>query len=77
MYLLSLFIQTDPRECFDVSYEEFVNDLKNTSAVSGGIGFRQWTYQTCQQFGYCKQDFILQNLILNDKLSGCNDLIDR
>lgn len=78
--LVDFITQTDPRECFDVSYEEFVNDLKNTSAVSGGIGFRQWTYQTCQQFGYyqtCDKNttcFFLPQIDLAYDLQLCQDV---
>eukprot|EP00051_Salpingoeca_urceolata_P033431 m.20685 g.20685 ORF g.20685 m.20685 type:complete len:491 (-) comp6230_c0_seq1:49-1521(-) len=39
--------------CFDVSYDNMIAELKNASldgpASEGG---RQWTYQTCTEFGY-------------------------
>jgi len=37
--------------CLDVSYEKMIDALKNES-YSGEIGDRQWTYQTCVEFGY-------------------------
>eukprot|EP01013_Petalomonas_cantuscygni_P018012 TRINITY_DN35320_c0_g1_i1.p1 TRINITY_DN35320_c0_g1~~TRINITY_DN35320_c0_g1_i1.p1 ORF type:complete len:513 (-),score=82.62 TRINITY_DN35320_c0_g1_i1:265-1803(-) len=39
--------------CLDISYAEMVRGLRSTSvAGNAGVGERQWTYQTCTQFGY-------------------------
>jgi len=38
--------------CMPVSYDDMINQLKNTSYDSFGVGGRQWTYQTCTEFGY-------------------------
>jgi len=48
----TLFLQLAQTPCLDVSYENFLSDLTNTSQVGDGVGDRQWTYQTCTQFGY-------------------------
>lgn len=41
------------QECLSVSYTDMIADLQNAS-LSGpqGEGGRQWTYQTCAEFGY-------------------------
>lgn len=38
-------------ECSDVSYEDMIEELQNTT-ISFGVGGRQWFYQTCVEFGY-------------------------
>jgi len=39
--------------CLDVSYSKMIASLKNeTDFGSTGVGIRQWTYQTCTEFGY-------------------------
>jgi len=39
-------------ECVDVSYDDMVKELQDTSLASGEDGGRQWIYQTCVEFGY-------------------------
>jgi len=39
-------------QCMDVSYNDMITQLKDVSPVGAGVGFRQWTYQTCTEFGY-------------------------
>jgi serine protease 16 len=41
-------------ECVDVTYDTMVATLRDTSSSRHdvGVGDRQWTYQTCAQFGY-------------------------
>ncbi|XP_071501714.1 putative serine protease K12H4.7 [Diadema antillarum] len=40
-------------ECIDVSYSKMVSQMKNTSWNSEAAnGLRQWTYQTCTEFGF-------------------------
>ncbi len=40
--------------CQDISYADQLAQLNNTVVNKGqtGVGLRQWTYQTCAQFGY-------------------------
>lgn len=33
--------------CFDISYENQVNELANTSTTAGIASGRSWVYQTC------------------------------
>ncbi|XP_002738015.1 thymus-specific serine protease-like [Saccoglossus kowalevskii] len=40
------------QECFDNSYDNFIQELEDTTPTEEGVGVRQWTYQTCSQFGY-------------------------
>jgi len=46
----SLLLNTYSEPCLDYSYMDAVNSLQNTSVVNSGG--RQWTYQTCTEFGY-------------------------
>jgi len=38
--------------CLDISYQDMLEELINTTQVTTGVGNRQWTYQTCTQFGF-------------------------
>jgi hypothetical protein len=39
--------------CMDIKYSTMISQLKNVSYGSlTGVGIRQWTYQTCAEFGY-------------------------
>jgi len=38
--------------CLDVSYDKMIAQLKDVTPVGAGVGMRQWTYQTCTEFGY-------------------------
>lgn len=41
------------QSCFDINYANMVSTLRNTSWDSDAAqGGRQWTYQTCVEFGY-------------------------
>jgi len=48
--LSNLFLQNF--SCIDISYESYISALANLTANTTGFGFRQWTYQTCTEFGY-------------------------
>ena len=52
-----MFLKNSFTNCSDNSWMEFIEHLKNTS-VDKFDPFvrsdRQWLYQTCSQFGYCK-----------------------
>lgn len=39
--------------CLDVSHEKTLKDLMDTSPHAGRRSARQWTYQTCTEFGFC------------------------
>lgn len=42
-----------PSQCLDISYTDMIAELQNTSLASPAAdGGRQWTYQTCAEFGY-------------------------
>lgn len=39
--------------CFDYKYDKMIAEMKNTSwASKSAEGMRQWTYQTCNEFGF-------------------------
>lgn len=40
-------------KCVDASYRNFIDFMRETNWDSGNAGgYRQWTYQTCTEFGY-------------------------
>lgn len=40
-------------KCLDYKYDKMIEDMKNTSWTSkASDGMRQWTYQTCTEFGF-------------------------
>lgn len=39
--------------CLDISHEKTLKDLMDTSPHAGQRSVRQWTYQTCTEFGFC------------------------
>jgi hypothetical protein len=46
-------LETYKQNCLDASYQSFVDQLKKTSwNESAAVGGRQWTYQTCIEFGF-------------------------
>jgi len=48
----SYFVPSDTN-CMDISYAVMVQQLQNISQFgTTGVGIRQWTYQTCVEFGY-------------------------
>ena len=48
-------------KCVDNSYLNYTLTMMNTTVNrdSFGAGIRQWTYQTCTQFGYCKYELFI------------------
>lgn len=54
----SLLLKENKQKCFDYKYDKMVSDMKNTSwdseQASGG---RQWTYQTCTEFGFYQTSY--------------------
>ncbi|XP_058490737.1 thymus-specific serine protease [Solea solea] len=45
-------IYTSEESCLDVSHQRAVKDLMDTSLHSSRRAARQWTYQTCTEFGF-------------------------
>ena len=44
--------------CLNNNYASYVTSLNNTRLdPTGKAWFRQWSYQTCSQFGYCRLCF--------------------
>jgi len=47
----SLFLQIQGMSCLPVDYDQMIQQLANDSLAAQN-GDRQWTYQTCTEFGY-------------------------
>merc|ERR1719210_2841834 len=47
-----IMMEMSGEECVDHTYNTFLQDLTNTNWTAGGIGWRQWTWQTCTEFGW-------------------------
>lgn len=48
-----IILNTYGQKCLDASYDSFLNQMRQTSwNESAAVGGRQWTYQTCVEFGY-------------------------
>jgi len=46
-------LQAQGQSCQDVSYTDMVMQMNSTAIDNnGGVGIRQWVYQTCFEFGY-------------------------
>ncbi|GFS04295.1 thymus-specific serine protease [Elysia marginata] len=41
-------------QCLDFKYDKMIKEIKDITGweIAGGIGYRQWVYQTCTEFGY-------------------------
>ena len=50
-FFLNSYLALSGTECLDYTYQSFVDYLGQTEYGSTG-GFRQWTYQTCSEFGW-------------------------
>jgi len=48
----NLFLSLTGQTCLDCSYADQLAQVTNISQVGDGVGIRQWTYQTCTEFGY-------------------------
>lgn len=49
----SLLLKESDQKCMDYKYDKMVQQMKNTSWDSDvASGMRQWTYQTCTEFGF-------------------------
>ncbi|XP_033486617.2 thymus-specific serine protease isoform X1 [Epinephelus lanceolatus] len=51
--LSQIYHSTSEEPCLDISHEKTVKNLMDTSIHSGRRAERQWTYQTCTEFGFC------------------------
>ncbi|XP_018598434.1 thymus-specific serine protease [Scleropages formosus] len=50
--LASIYRERQKQSCLQTSYKRVVEELKNTSIQTTGVGERQWYYQTCAEFGF-------------------------
>ncbi|XP_038049891.1 thymus-specific serine protease-like [Patiria miniata] len=49
----TLLLQTYGEKCLDVSYDDMITEMRQTSwESSASEGGRQWVYQTCTEFGF-------------------------
>ena len=48
----AVWIDINGGECLDHEYSSFVSLLTDVNFAEGGIGWRQWFWQTCTEFGY-------------------------
>ncbi|XP_027135967.1 thymus-specific serine protease [Larimichthys crocea] len=51
--LAQIYHSTSEEPCLDISHEKTMKDLMDTSLHPGRRVERQWTYQTCTEFGFC------------------------
>uniref|UniRef100_A0A672L0W5 Uncharacterized protein n=1 Tax=Sinocyclocheilus grahami TaxID=75366 RepID=A0A672L0W5_SINGR len=49
--------------CLDVSHEKLVVELSNATATATS-SYRPWFYQTCTEFGFCENLFLIPSLEL-------------
>ena len=56
-----IMMEMSGEECVDHTYNTFLQDLTNTNWTAGGIGWRQWTWQTCTEFGWYQSSDIPQS----------------
>lgn len=48
-----IILNTYSQKCLDASYKSFISQMRKTSwNDSAAVGGRQWTYQTCVEFGF-------------------------
>ncbi|XP_047248245.1 thymus-specific serine protease isoform X2 [Girardinichthys multiradiatus] len=50
--LSQMYRSTSQEQCLDISHEKTVKDLMDTSLKTRRRAERQWTYQTCTEFGF-------------------------
>ncbi|KAK9520507.1 hypothetical protein VZT92_020389 [Zoarces viviparus] len=50
--LAQIYHSSSEEPCLDISHEKTVKDLMDTTVHSGRRAERQWTYQTCTEFGF-------------------------
>ncbi|KAM3830348.1 thymus-specific serine protease [Vipera latastei] len=47
-----LILEKTGMPCLENSYEEILEELRNTTIGTWNVGIRQWYFQTCTEFGY-------------------------
>jgi len=47
-----IMLESNQEECLDHTYASFLAMLTDTTWVGGGVGWRQWIWQTCTEFGW-------------------------
>merc|ERR1719369_2576109 len=47
-----IMLSLNQEECVDHTYNSFLSLLTDTTWVGGGVGWRQWIWQTCTEFGW-------------------------
>lgn len=62
-----LLLKTSNEKCLDYKYDKMVEEMKNTSLSSSvSSGGRQWTYQTCTEFGFYQTSNLVDS-VFGDK----------
>ena len=51
LYHFSYLSMSGPDSCMDYRYQGLV-DAASQKEYGSGFGYRQWTYQTCSEFGW-------------------------
>lgn len=75
-----LLLKTYSQQCLDYNYKSMISELQGTSwSSSASEGGRQWTYQTCTEFGwYQSSDLQLQPFghmfPVNFSIQQCTDI---
>lgn len=76
----TVLLNQSKEKCLDYKYDKMVNDMRNTSWSSQvAEGMRQWTYQTCTEFGFY-QTSNDKNLMFGDRfpveffIQQCEDI---
>nr|CAD7456840.1 unnamed protein product [Timema tahoe] len=63
----SLLLDAYNQNCTDFSYDNMIKSMRNTSwNSSAGEGGRQWTYQTCTEFGFYQTSSLAPHLFGDD-----------
>lgn len=49
----NIMLSLEKEKCLDVSYDGFIKQMRQVNwNESAAVGGRQWTYQTCIEFGF-------------------------
>ncbi|KAI5647052.1 serine carboxypeptidase s28 domain-containing protein [Phthorimaea operculella] len=72
----SINLEKSKEKCLDYSYQNMINELRNTSY---GEGARQWMYQTCTEFGFyqtssAEVEVFGSNIDLQYYIQQCQDV---
>ncbi|XP_054264799.1 putative serine protease K12H4.7 [Macrosteles quadrilineatus] len=80
----TLLLDAYEENCLDYKYNNYIEELKNISwgGIGGYYGARQWTYQTCTEFGYYqtsenKTDLFGNDFPLNFFIQQCTDIFGK